>query len=246
MNWRKSAAVWVGTEAVRHFAGRDLQGREQVEDAVPPIVVRVAHRPAGAQRQGRLRALQRLNRGLLVDTEDDGVLGRLEVEPDDIGDLGGEGRIPTHFERPHEMRLQAVRAENVGDLAADVAAHGSQTDGRRRFGSHRRRGRTLAWCRSIPGRRCVFSCCDFSLTHRGSQRSFHVAEVSRHSRNTGEPLEQSGRSGMAAGHFRVRARQLTPQAIHGSDPVSDVPASAHLPGTGQAPRLRRTPSCRSR
>jgi hypothetical protein len=36
----------------------------------------------------------RLNRGLLVDTEHDGVLGRVPIEPDDISHLGREGRNP--------------------------------------------------------------------------------------------------------------------------------------------------------
>ena len=128
-----------GAERVRHFAGGDLQGREQIEDAVSPIVVRVAHGAAGAQREGRLRALQRLNRGLLVDTEHNRVLGRVEVEPDDIGDLGGKGRIPAHFVGAHEMRLQAVRAQDVGDAATGAADRVGQQPGRPPAAPGRRR-----------------------------------------------------------------------------------------------------------
>ena len=121
MKRRKSAAGVGGTEAVRHLAGRDSERREQVEDAVPLVVVRVAHRPTRPQRQGRLRSFQRLNRGLLVDAEHDRVVGRVEVESDDIADLGGEGRVATDLVRPHQMRLQAVRAQDVGDAATGAA-----------------------------------------------------------------------------------------------------------------------------
>jgi hypothetical protein len=43
-------------EPVGHLPGSDLQGREQVDDPVPPIVVRVADRTPGAQRQGCVRS----------------------------------------------------------------------------------------------------------------------------------------------------------------------------------------------
>ena len=32
-----------GTETVGHVAGRDLKGGEEIDDPVPPIVVRVPH-----------------------------------------------------------------------------------------------------------------------------------------------------------------------------------------------------------
>ncbi len=32
-----------GAEAVGHFSGRDLKGGEEIDDPVPPIVVRVPH-----------------------------------------------------------------------------------------------------------------------------------------------------------------------------------------------------------
>ena len=128
-----------GAEGVGHFAGGDLQGRKEIEDAVSPIVVRVAHGAARAQREGRLGAFQGLNRRFLVDTEHNRVFGRVEVEPDDIGDLGGKGRIPAHFVRAHEVRLQAVRAEDVGDAATGAADHVGQEPGRPPTAPGRRR-----------------------------------------------------------------------------------------------------------
>ena len=49
--------------------------------------------PAVRQLQVALRPLQRLDRGLLIDTDDDRVLGRRHIEPDHVGGLGGELRI---------------------------------------------------------------------------------------------------------------------------------------------------------
>lgn len=40
------------------------------------------------QQQWQVRAFQRLDRGLFVDAEHDRVLGRIQVEADDIFDLG--------------------------------------------------------------------------------------------------------------------------------------------------------------
>ena len=49
--------------------------------------------PAVRELQIALGPLQRLDRGLFVDTNDDRVLGRCHVEPDHIGGLGDELRI---------------------------------------------------------------------------------------------------------------------------------------------------------
>jgi hypothetical protein len=45
---------------------------------------------ARAEREDRRRPVEGLDLGLLVDGKDDRPLGRGEVEPDDIGDLGDE------------------------------------------------------------------------------------------------------------------------------------------------------------
>ena len=61
----------------RHLAGGDLEGGKQRRSAVALVIVAVAaQRPAVWQLQIVLRALQRLDRGLLIDAGDDRVLGR--------------------------------------------------------------------------------------------------------------------------------------------------------------------------
>jgi hypothetical protein len=76
-------------------------------------VVRVARRATGAQRKGQLRAFQRLNRRLLVDAQHHGMLGRVEVQPDDIGYLRGELRIAADLVRPNQVRFEAVLSQDV-------------------------------------------------------------------------------------------------------------------------------------
>ena len=49
-----------------------------------------AERAAIGKLQIALCPLQRLDRGLFVDTVHDGVLRRRQIEPDDLGGLGGE------------------------------------------------------------------------------------------------------------------------------------------------------------
>ena len=56
-------------------------------------------------RQHRLGPIQRLDLGLLIDREHHGAAGRLEIEPDDIGDLLRERRVLTDLEGARVVRL---------------------------------------------------------------------------------------------------------------------------------------------
>jgi hypothetical protein len=62
------------------------------------VVVGLALGHTRHQRQDRCRALQRLDLGLLIDTEDDRRFGRVEVEPDDVSDLVDELRVGRELE----------------------------------------------------------------------------------------------------------------------------------------------------
>ncbi len=63
------------------------QGGEQGGGAVALVIV--SHRPAASllHRQSRLCAVERLDLAFLVDTEDQGFIGRIEIQADDIGEL---------------------------------------------------------------------------------------------------------------------------------------------------------------
>ena len=58
---------------------------------------------------------------LLVDREHDGMGGRVDVEPDDVTQLGSEGRVGGELELPYPVRLQAVPAPDP--------LHGRDADG---------------------------------------------------------------------------------------------------------------------
>ena len=55
---------------------------------------------------------------LLVNAQHHGVLGRVEVQADDVAHLRGELRIATDLVRPNQVRLEAVLPEDIGDTAA--------------------------------------------------------------------------------------------------------------------------------
>src|SRR5258708_22817161 len=59
-------------------------------------------------RQTRLSTIKRLNLTLLVDRQDNGVVGRIDVEADDLVQFGGKLRIVGHLELAHPVRLEAV------------------------------------------------------------------------------------------------------------------------------------------
>ena len=128
MKRRKSPAVWLALKAwvtlpvAISSAANDQQRRRGVDRSGACA----ATAQARAQREWRLGSLQRLDGRLLVDTEHDRVFGRAEVEPDDIGHLGGKGRIPAHLVGAREMRLDAVGPQDVGDAAAGAPDDGAQ------------------------------------------------------------------------------------------------------------------------
>ena len=100
---------------------------EQRGGAVALVVV--GHRPGAAllHRQARLGAVERLDLALLVDREDDGMGGRIDVEADDVLELLGELRVVRQLEGP-----DAVRRELVG---LQDALHRAQADAGR-LGQH--------------------------------------------------------------------------------------------------------------
>ena len=69
---------------------RSKQGRCSVSD----VVVRPGAAAAFFQRQTGLSAIQRLNLALFIDTEHDGVLGRIEIDPHHVEELFNELRVP--------------------------------------------------------------------------------------------------------------------------------------------------------
>ena len=96
--------------------------------AVALVIVAVAgQRPAVRQLQIALRPLQRLDRGLFVDADDDRVLGRRHVEPDHVGGLGDELGIVALAPGFAPGEVDLLRAQEAPDiLDIDVAERGRQ------------------------------------------------------------------------------------------------------------------------
>ena len=76
-----------GVTGVGDLAGGGVEGGEQAGDSVPGVVVSVPLGDARAQRQDRLGALQRLALGLLIHAQHHCVVGRVQVQADDVFDL---------------------------------------------------------------------------------------------------------------------------------------------------------------
>lgn len=64
-------------------------------------------------RQQRLGAVQRLDLGLLVQAQHHGSAGQVEVQPDDVGHLLRELRIPADLERAQAVRFEPVLAPQL-------------------------------------------------------------------------------------------------------------------------------------
>ncbi|MCP1838491.1 hypothetical protein ACVIHI_000144 [Bradyrhizobium sp. USDA 4524] len=67
-----------------------VEHREERGRAVARVVMAAPRGLTGAHGQHGLAAVERLNLGLLVHTQDDGMLGRGDVEADHIAHLGHE------------------------------------------------------------------------------------------------------------------------------------------------------------
>src|SRR5271156_5382420 len=76
----------------------DVEGGEQRGGAVTFVVV--GHRPGPTRlhRQARLGAVKSLDLALLIDREDDGMGGWVDIEPDDILEFLGELRVRRQLE----------------------------------------------------------------------------------------------------------------------------------------------------
>ena len=103
-----SAEVWRVGGLAQHLAGLGVEGRVQRQRAVAVVLEAMALGAPRRQRQHRILAVQRLDRGLLVDAEHRRVLRRVQVQPDHVGRLGLEVRVVGGQVALQPMRLEAV------------------------------------------------------------------------------------------------------------------------------------------
>jgi hypothetical protein len=91
-----------------HLAPLDIQGGIEAGQSVALVVVRLPGRQPFSQGQERLRAIQGLDLGLLVETDDGGMLGGVQVETDHVADLLLGPRVGAELERLDPVRFQPV------------------------------------------------------------------------------------------------------------------------------------------
>ena len=107
-----------------HLTIGDVESGEQGRRPVPDLVVGYALSVSQPQWQDRLRSFERLDLGLLVDAQHDGIVGRVEVEAEDIANLVDEGRVGGKLEALRTMRLYAEEGEHAGDCRLGEAGLG--------------------------------------------------------------------------------------------------------------------------
>ena len=129
-------------------AVEDIEGREQRGRAVPLVIMGHGLGAALLQRQARLGAVERLDLALFVDRQHHGVRRRIDVQPDDVLDLGGEVGIGRELEAAHLMGAQTVRPPDPLHRAdAEPAGRGQR---RRRPVGHAVRRRLCQRARHDP------------------------------------------------------------------------------------------------
>ena len=96
-------------------AGSDVQGGEEGGGPVADVAVRDALDVAQPQGQEGLGALQGMALALLVDAQDQGMVGRIKVEADDVADLLGEEGVGGELEVLLPVGLEVERGPEALD-----------------------------------------------------------------------------------------------------------------------------------
>ena len=97
------------------FAFEHVEGSEQGRGAMTFVVMSHGDGPPLLHRQARLGAVARLNLALLIYRQNDGMVRRIDIEADDVAQLGDELRIIGQLELTHPVGLQAMGAPDALD-----------------------------------------------------------------------------------------------------------------------------------
>ena len=97
------------------FALQNLQGSEQTGGAITLVIVSHRAQTPLLHGQSGLGAVQCLELGLLVHAKNQGLVGRIQVQPHHIGEPRQEPRITRELEVVDPVRLQIVAAPNIAD-----------------------------------------------------------------------------------------------------------------------------------
>jgi len=138
------------------LALEDIERREQGGDAMALVIMGYGASAPLLHRQTRLGTIKRLNLALLVNRQDNGVAGRIDIEADDLVQFGRKLGIVGQLELAHPVRLEAMstpyplyRADaNPGRLRHRRTA---PVTGRRRWASQRQGDHTFSYLRAQRG-----------------------------------------------------------------------------------------------
>ena len=95
------------------LTGGDIKSRQQTGSAVPFVIVSAVFGMARFYRQGHLRPPQRLDLRFLFHRDDDSMVGRVNVEANDVLDLQLEPRVAGDIECPDPVGFQSVVLQDV-------------------------------------------------------------------------------------------------------------------------------------
>lgn len=109
--------------AAGDFALKYVESSKQGSRAVAFVVVGHCASPAFLQGQTGLGAVQRLDLGLLVDAEDNGMSGWINIEANDVADLGGKLRVIGELEGANTVRCQAMGTPDALNRGQADARH---------------------------------------------------------------------------------------------------------------------------
>lgn len=103
---------------------------KEIHDAGPGVVVSSSFDLPRLQRRHRLRPIDGLDLRLLVEAGDDGVPGRVEVQPHDVAHLLGERRAFAGLERVLKVRLEIAGLQDLVNAGSPrpEALDGSRAD----------------------------------------------------------------------------------------------------------------------
>jgi hypothetical protein len=99
--------------AANHGTVEHAKGSEQGGRAVPLAIARHSLTAARLDRQSGLAAVEGLDLALFVNRQHHCMGRRIDVEPDNVGELGGKAGIARAFESAQPVRLQFVRPPNA-------------------------------------------------------------------------------------------------------------------------------------
>ncbi len=99
--WPVAREAFTDDPARLHIECCEQRGR-----AVALVIMGHGGRAALLEREARLGSVERLNLRLLINTKHDRPVWRIEVKPDDLGDLLLEHWVVQHLEPAYQVRLQ--------------------------------------------------------------------------------------------------------------------------------------------